>query len=293
VIFEEVKPFINSRLSQVIDQPGVYLLGHPFDGTTSFRPGARFGPDAIRQASWGLETYSPYLRKDLTDYPVFDLGNLELLPSRCDLMNKELTSFLIEQEQFSKKAKLLTLGGEHSISYTPIKHYLDHYEDLVILHLDAHADFRDGYLEDNYSHASIMKRVYDHFSSKNRLLQYGIRSGTKEEFNIMEKEKTLFTSLETLLENLKNIDNQRPIYLTLDLDFFDPAYLPGTGTPEAGGESFHSFVKIMKVLNQKNLVGADVVELAPMLDSSQISSCMASKVVREVILSMMPITSGM
>jgi agmatinase len=151
------------------------------------------------------------------------------------------------------------------------------------LHLDAHADLRDGYLEEKHSHASIMRRSLDFFGPKHQLIQYGIRSGTREEFVWMRENKTLRTSLQDLCDELEAMPATRPIYLTLDLDFFDPAYLPGTGTPETGGETYHSFIKIMKILNRKNLVGADVVELAPMLDPTQNSTCMASKVVREVI----------
>lgn len=164
--------------------------------------------------------------------------------------------------------------------------YLENYEDLVIIHLDAHTDFRDIFLNEKYSHANIIRRVWDHMTPKNELMQYGIRSGQKDEFEFMKENKTLITSLNDLLERVKSYDSKRPIYLTLDLDYFDPAYLPGTGTPEAGGEDFHSFVRLMKILKEKNFVGADVVELAPMLDATGNSSAFASKVTREVLLAM-------
>ena len=152
------------------------------------------------------------------------------------------------------------------------------------MHLDAHTDLRDGYLEEKYSHASIIKRVWDHFKSSQSLIQYGIRSGTKEEFDFMREHKTQMTSLEALISLLKETSEHRPIYLTLDLDFFDPAFFPGTGTPEPGGENFHNFMKIVKVLKTKNFVGADVVELAPKIDPTGNSSVFAAKVVRELLL---------
>lgn len=111
-------------------------------------------------------------------------------------------------------------------------------------------------------------------------------SGTKQEYEWMRKNKTLCSSLNELVEKLLLIDDKRPIYLTFDLDYFDPSLLPGTGTPEPGGELFHSFIKIIKILNKKNLVGADIVELAPELDHSGVSSVVATKVVREIMLAM-------
>jgi agmatinase len=184
------------------------------------------------------------------------------------------------------KIKFIVLGGEHSISYGPIVRYLEQYPDMVLLHLDAHADLRDGYLEEKYSHASIIRRVLDHFTDKNTLIQYGIRSSPREEFNWMKENGTLMQSLKECCEKLEAIPDSRPIYLTLDLDFFDPAYMPGTGTPESGGEDFHGFMKILKILNRKNFIGADITELAPMLDATNNSACMASKVCREIMLAL-------
>lgn len=283
---EQAKPFIGTTYDEAFYKNATHLIGFCFDGTTSFRPGARFGPDAIRDASFGLETYSSYLDKDIEDYPIVDCGNLPIFPSKWKLTNDYFHAVTKDLKLKEDQVKLLTLGGEHSISYGPIRLYLDQYEDLVLIHLDAHADLRDGYLEEKFSHASIIRRMWDHMDEKNELIQYGIRSGTKVEFDFMKEHKTLESSLENFCARLMDIDSKRPIYLTLDLDFFDPGFFPGTGTPEAGGESFHSFVKIMKVLNQKNLVGADIVELAPMLDATGNSSAFASKVVRETLLAM-------
>lgn len=283
---EQAKPFIGTTYDEAFYKNATHLVGFCFDGTTSYRPGARFGPDAIRDASFGLETFSPYLNKDIEDFSIVDCGNLPIFPSKWSLTNDYFHSVTKDLRLKEDQIKILTMGGEHSISYGPIRLCLDQYEDLVLLHLDAHADLRDGYLEEKFSHASIIRRMWDHMTDKNELIQYGIRSGTKAEFDFMREKKTLETSLENFCARIAELENDRPIYLTLDLDFFDPAFFPGTGTPEAGGESFHSFVKIMKILNQKNLVGADIVELAPMLDSTGNSSAFASKVVRETLLAM-------
>ncbi|MAX66576.1 MAG: agmatinase [Bacteriovoracaceae bacterium] len=285
---ETSKPFISAQYSEALYKNATHILGFCFDGTTSFRPGARFGPDAIRDASFGLETYSPYLQKDLEDYSIVDCGNLPIYPSKWKLTNDYFHGITKDLKLDQDKIKFLTLGGEHSISYGPMRLYLENFSELVIIHLDAHTDFRDGYLGEKFSHASIMKRIWDHMTPKNELIQYGIRSGPREEFEFMQQNNTQAQSLEELLSRIDQLSPKRAIYLTLDLDFFDPAFLPGTGTPEAGGESFHSFIKIMKVLSKKNLVGADLVELAPTIDPTGNSSAFASKVAREILLTLQP-----
>lgn len=283
---EQAKPFIGSTYSEAFYKNSTHIIGFCFDGTTSFRPGARFGPDAIRDASFGLETYSPYLDRDIEDYSIIDCGNLPIYPSKWKITNDYFHGMTKDLKLKEDRIKILTLGGEHSISYGPIRLCLDEYEDLALIHLDAHTDLRDGYLEEKFSHASIIKRVWDHMDDKNTLIQYGIRSGPKDEFNFMKEHNTLATSLDEFITRVQNIDQKRPIYLTLDLDFFDPAYFPGTGTPEAGGETFHSFIKLMKILKDKNFVGADIVELAPMIDPTGNSNAFASKVTREVLLAL-------
>ncbi|PKF55048.1 agmatinase [Alteromonadales bacterium alter-6D02] len=273
----------------------VHLLGFEFDGTACFRKGTKAGPNALRGVSDGIESYSPYLDDDIDDIVFYDLGNLSTEAKLSDNQHKN-----IEQQwqvatddyiaQFSPESisqhciKTLTLGGEHSISYAPIVTYLKAYDDLVLLHLDAHADLRDGYLGFHYSHASIIKRVSDHFSGQHQLIQYGIRSGTKDEYQWMRSNNTLINSREEFLQSVADLDDSRPIYLTLDLDYFDPSFFPGTGTPEPGGEDFHSFVSLCKILKNKNFVGCDVVELSPEIDATGNSDVFAAKVVRELII---------
>ena len=283
---EVSKPFIGTEYSEAFFKNTTHIMGFCFDGTTSFRPGARFGPDALRDASFGIETYSPYQDRDLEDYNVIDCGNLPIYPSKWKVTNDYFHGITKELNIRDNRIKILTLGGEHSISYGPIRLCLDQYEDLVLIHLDAHTDLRDGYLEEKFSHASIIRRIWDHMTPKNKLIQYGIRSGLKEEFEFMQEHGTLATSLAQLLETVNSIEPTRPIYLTLDLDYFDPSFMPGTGTPEAGGEDFHSFISLIKILKNKNLVGADIVELAPNIDPTGNSSAFAAKVTREVLLAL-------
>ncbi|MCP4912648.1 MAG: agmatinase [Oligoflexia bacterium] len=269
----------------------INMIGFEFDGTACFRKGTVEGPNALRDISYGIESYSPYLDKDLEEEKtIYDLGNVIVGETEDIDKNWQIgtDNFFeaINLDAVKSGTQILTIGGEHSISYAPIKTYLEAFDNLVLLHLDAHADLRDGYEGHHYSHASIIRRSLDHFKDTHQLIQYGIRSGTKEEYQYMNETKTIKKSLNDFLQSVEDIDDQRPIYLTLDLDYFDPSFFPGTGTPEPGGETFHSFISLMKILNQKNFVGADVVELSPSLDSSGNSSVFAAKVIREVSLAM-------
>ncbi|NMP17740.1 agmatinase [Thalassotalea sp. Y01] len=280
-----------------IYENSIHIIGFGFDGTACFRKGTKDGPNALRAASDGIESFSPYLNADIQDIQFNDLGNLRL-PGAIDYDDQRHTHQQWQsatddfEKQFSDidlkkhQVKILTLGGEHSISYAPIKTYLHQFDDLLLIHLDAHADLRDGYEGYHYSHASIIRRCLDHFAKGHQLLQYGIRSGTKEEYQYMREQKTLATSRQQFLDRVEAIGNDRPIYLTLDLDYFDPSFFPGTGTPEPGGEDFHSFVSLCKILRNKNLVGCDVVELSPNIDSTGNSDVFAAKVVRELLLCM-------
>ncbi len=292
LILPETGPYDFFEPSKDLSPSGTYLVGFGFDGTACFRKGTRLGPDAIRKVSTGIESYSPYLDQDLEDCQnLYDLGNVPVLETEDQEKNWQngTDAFfkLCEGHQLKEeKIKIVTLGGEHSISYAPLKIYLKNYSNLVVLHLDAHADLRDGYEGYHYSHASIIRRALDHMTEDHELIQYGIRSGTKEEYQWMKEHKTIRTSLGEFIESVEAIDDQRPVYLTLDLDYFDPSFLPGTGTPEAGGETFHSFIKLMKILKKKNFVGADIVELAPTIDPTGNSDVFATKVVRETILAL-------
>jgi agmatinase len=283
--------FESAELGQGFYSQSSHLIGFGFDGTACFRKGTKEGPDAIRAVSDGIESYSPYLDADLTDIHFYDCGNLCLgasdnVDEQWASASNDLTQMLDNLELEKEQIKLITLGGEHSISYAPIKAYLKQYPDLVLIHLDAHADLRDGYEGHHYSHASIIYRVQEHFGPQHQLIQYGIRSGTKEEYQWMSNSGTLCRSLIEFLTKIDHLDNQTPIYLTLDLDYFDPSFFPGTGTPEPGGEDFHSFIKLVKKLKHKNFVGCDVVELSPRIDPTGNSDVFAAKVVRELLLSM-------
>lgn len=283
------EPYEGTETADAILSNALHILGFEFDGTACFRKGTVHGPNACRAISDGIESYSPYLDRDLEDLaPIYDLGNLQAISpdgsQDWQRATDQYGALFNDIDLASTNVRTLLIGGEHSVSYAPIKRYLECYPDLVLLHLDAHADLRDGYLGYHHSHASIIRRSLDHFGPNHQLIQYGIRSGTKDEYQWMRDNGTLCTSRQDFLLRVREIPPDRPIYLTLDLDYFDPCYLPGTGTPEAGGEDFHSFISLMKILADKRFVGADVVELSPTIDPTGNSDVFAAKVLREIML---------
>ena len=261
----------------------IVLYGAPFDSTTSYRPGARFGPAAMRHESYGLETYSPYQDKDLIDCNVFDSGDLELCFGSSEMALSDIQK---RAEEILKSDKFpLLLGGEHLVTLGAVRAAAAKYPDLHIIHFDAHADLRDDYLGARLSHACVIRRCHD-ILGDGRIHQFCIRSGEREEFRFA-KEHTDFHpfTFEGLEETIQELDREQvPVYFTIDLDCLDPSVFPGTGTPEAGGVSFLELLAAIRKVSELNIVGADVNELAPMLDPSGVSTATACKVVRELLL---------
>ena len=262
------------------------LFGAPFDSTTSFRPGARFGPAAIRHESFGLETYSPYQDRDLTDCAIFDSGDLELCfgSAQAALADVEARA----QEILKADKMPILLGGEHLVTLGAVRAAAQKYPDLHIIHFDAHADLRDDYLGAKLSHACVIRRCHD-ILGDGRIHQFCIRSGDREEFRFARQHTELhpfsFEGLDTVCARL--IAENAPVYLTIDLDCLDPACFPGTGTPEAGGVTFPQLLTAILQVAQLNVVAADLNELAPMLDPSGASTAMACKVLRELLLALL------
>ena len=263
------------------DESKIVIFGAPFDSTTSYRPGTRFASSAMRNESFGIETYSPYQDKDLTDIKVFDGGNLELCFGSPE-------SALNDIENFSAKilgnGKLpCMIGGEHLVTLGAVRAAVKKYPDLHIIHFDAHADLRDDYLGQKLSHACVMRRCHE-LVGDGKIFQFGIRSGDREEFiwgkDHVTTNKFDFTGLENIAEKIQN----KPVYFTLDLDVLDPSCFPGTGTPEAGGVSFTELMSAIKSVSALNVVGIDVNELSPMLDQSGASTALACKLLREILL---------
>ena len=259
----------------------VGLFGVPYDGTTSFRPGTRFGPSAVRDVSTGLETYCPQLDLDLEAMAYADLGAVEIPFGSPEPVLEAVHQATIEV--LGLQLKPLMLGGEHSISSGAVAAVAEQHPDLALVQLDAHADLRDEWLGSRYSHACAMRRCLEVLPSR-ELLQIAIRSGTKDEFLELHSSDRL-VPFDQMVSRLQSLRGQ-PLYLTVDLDWFDPAVMPGTGTPEPGGFLWQHFAELVSELRHHQLVGADVVELAPQLDPSGISSVLAAKVTRSLLLLM-------
>ena len=256
----------------------IVMLGLPFDGTVSYRPGSRFAPEQIRLASWGLEEYSPYFDKHLEDCNFHDAGDLEF-----PLGNTQKSLDLIEKnvrEIYNDGKRVFGIGGEHLVTLPEIKAIKDFYNDLAIVHFDAHTDLREEYIGEPLSHSAVIRHSAKIVGFDN-LKQIGIRSGMKEEFELMKQHKTL-------IHEYKELDclKEKPIFITVDLDVLDTSIMPGTGTPEVGGLSFNELIEWFKYLSNFNIVGADVVELAPDYDTSGASTAVATKVIRELLMAM-------
>ena len=256
----------------------IIMLGMPFDGTVSYRPGSRFAPEQIRLASWGLEEYSPYFDKHLEDCNFHDAGDLEF-----PLGNTEKSLEVIKnnvEEIYRDGKRVFGIGGEHLVTLPEIQAVSKYVDNLAIVHFDAHTDLREEYLGEPLSHSAVIRHSAEIIGFEN-LKQIGIRSGMKEEFELMKKYGTLIHE-HSELDCFKN----KNIFVTVDLDVLDTSIMPGTGTPEVGGLNFNQLVDWFKYLSNFNIIGADVVELAPDYDASGASTAVATKVIRELLMAM-------
>jgi len=276
---KNIETFIGCDKS--FDESKFVLFGVPFDSTTSYRPGTRFASKYVRSESYSIETYSPYQDRDLCDINVFDAGDLELCIGDTQSALKKVESFVVDLLKAEKIPAMV--GGEHLVTLPAISAMQKKYNDLHVIHFDAHADLRDDFLGNKLSHATVMRRVWEILGDK-RIYQFGIRSGDKSEFiwatNHVYMQKFNFDNLEKAVDALKG----KPVYLSLDLDVLDPSVFPGTGTPEAGGVSFDDLLNALISLTELNIVGFDIVELSPPYDTSGVSVAVACKLLREVLL---------
>ena len=272
-------------MDNTYEESDIVVFGVGFDGTTSNRPGTRFASSAMRPEFYGLETYSPKLDLDLEDYKICDIGDLEL--SIGD-MHRVLDEIYEGTRNIVKDNKIpFMIGGEHLVTLPAFKAVHEKYKDIYVLHFDAHTDLREEYNNNKNSHATVIKRIWD-ILGDNRIYQFGIRSGTKEEFNFALKENHTYmevSTIDTFEDILKSLEKKN-VYLKIDLDVLDPSIFPGTGTPEPGGLNYNEFEKIFKILKDSNinLVGCDIVELSPDYDNTNVSTITACKILRELAL---------
>ena len=256
----------------------IIMLGMPFDGTVSYRPGSRFAPEQIRLASWGLEEYSPYFDKHLEDCNFHDAGDLEFPLGNTKKSLGVIRQNVEGQEIYKDGKRVFGIGGEHLVTLPEIQAISKYVDNLAIVHFDAHTDLREEYLGEPLSHSAVIRHSAEIIGFEN-LKQIGIRSGMKEEFELMKKYNTLIHEHKEL-----DVFKDKNIFITVDLDVLDTSIMPGTGTPEVGGLDFNQLVGWFKYLSQFNIIGADVVELAPDYDASGASTAVATKVIRELLM---------
>lgn len=265
------------------DESSVVIFSSPMDATTSFRPGTRFAGNAIRVDSFGVEWYSPYRNRDLKDYRTSDIGDLDLPTG--DVEASLAVIYKTAKQILKDGKKPMMVGGEHLVTYPVIQAMIEKYPDLHIIHLDAHTDLRDEFFGRKLSHATVLRRSHD-LVGDGKIFQFGIRSGDRSEFEWAASGHTHlrkfdFEGLDEVVQKIKD----KPVYITIDLDVLDPSVFPGTGTPEPGGMQYKDLLKAFDAFEHlENIVGGDLVELAPMIDPSGASTAVAAKSLREMIL---------
>ena len=266
-----------------LEESEIVLIGAGYDGTSSYRPGSRFAPVTIRsEALYSQENYSPYFEKDLTEKSIFDAGDMDLpIGNKSDalkIINKTA------DELFKGKKKVCTIGGEHLVTLPIVQAALQFFPELRIIQIDSHLDLMDDLFGDKFSHGTVMRRISELKETNKWIYQLGIRSGSKEEYDFAKMNTHVFQfNLNKVSEVIPEI-SKYPIYLSVDLDVFDPSLIPGTGTPEAGGIFFPDYIKFLKAMKGTNIIGCDMVELSPKIDPTGNSTIHAAKILRELLM---------
>lgn len=272
-------PFLSKDFIGAIDSyedSKVVLLGLPYDCTCSNRAGTRFGPQAARLESIGIEVYSAYFDLEMEDVPFYDAGDLEYpfgnAKKALDI-TKENVDIIYKDNK-----KLLGVGGEHLITLASVQSVVEKYDNIAVIQFDAHTDLREQYLGEELTHSGVMYKIGKLIGFEN-IAQIGIRSGEKEEFELMKKYSTFKTKKEEL-DKFKD----KNIFLTIDLDVLDPSLMSGVGTPEAGGFTYKELMDWLLYLKDFNIIGADIMELAPDIDPTKTSTATCAKLIREVLM---------
>jgi agmatinase len=264
------------------EESDVVIFSVPMDWTTSFRPGTRFAGNQVRVDSFGIEWYSPYRQADLKDFKTSDIGDLDLPIG--DVENSLKVVYETTQQIYNDGKYPVMIGGEHLVTLPVLQAAKEKYQNLHVIHLDAHTDLRESFFGRTLSHATFMYHAHK-FLGDHKIFQFGIRSGDKHEFEWAEKHiyqrKFDFEGLDQIVESLKNV----PVYITIDIDVLDPSVVPGTGTPEPGGMQYKDLILAFEQFEKLgHIVGVDLVELNPYLDPSGASTAVAVKSIRELVL---------
>lgn len=259
----------------------IALFGVCWDGTSSFKAGSRFAGFAVREASFGMEEFSFHQQRSLADVKFCDYGDLFLPPGQKERVMADIGSAV--REIRARKQFPIAFGGEHLVALPLILAAYEEHPDLALLHFDAHADLRPEMWGDTLSHATIIGRAADRIGFEH-LFQFGIRSGSVEEWTLAQRYQTLHPFTVEAVRSVLDRLGDRPVYLTLDMDVLDPSLYPGTGTPEPGGITWDLLISSLMLFRGKRLVGMDCLELAPHYDPTGVSAITMAKTLREMIL---------
>lgn len=277
-----------------IDNKGdIGIIGIPFDSGCTFRPGARFGPESIRKNSRLLRAYN----REQGIYPfknriVVDGGDIVCSPFNNEKAIEQIYKSI--KDNFNNFNNLVFLGGDHTISY-PILHSLyDKYGKVALIHLDSHLDTWDSYFDEKITHGTPFKRAVDEgYINTAKSLHIGVHGSTNSEEDFIKDKNMGFTvisgkeiyknGMDSCIDKIKNIVGESPCYISVDIDVVDPAFAPGTGTPEVGGMSSIQLISLLQDLQGMNIIGGDIVEVSPAYDNNDITGLLAAKVCYELI----------
>lgn len=266
--------FVNSQLQQA----ETIILGVPYDRSSSYVPGSRFAPQFIRIGADNIETYSPYFNRHITDIKIYDAGDIVLtypsIRETFQQIQKEVAKYIIENK------KLISLGGEHTITVPIIMELSKLYPDLYLIQLDAHTDTRDSYLEEKYCHATVIRRISEIIPA-NHIFQLGLRSLTGS----AKKNQYLF-SVAKYLNTIKQKIGKKPCYLTLDIDVLDSGIMPAVQTAVPGGISYQELFQSIVKMSSLNIVACDLVEYNPLASPNLGYASIMSEIMRELIIMM-------
>ncbi len=275
-------PFLGARPHP---RPAAVIIGVPYDGTATHRSGARLAPPAIRWASDSIETYSPVQQRDLEDLAFADAGDLDLAGCTTETMVERVKDAVIGVAGAAgadTRCRPVLLGGEHTITVGAVAALAERHPDLGVVVLDAHLDLRDEYDGRRWSHATTTRRIADRVGMA-RIGLLGARSGTRQEWAaapslaFCSRTAAFTTAAWAALAG-------RPLYLSIDIDAFDPGIAPGTGNPEPIGLCVDEFVGLLSVLRETRVVGCDLVEVSPTYDPGGQTAMLAAWLVREMLL---------
>jgi agmatinase len=258
-----------------LPEADIIVIGFPYDKTSSFLPGSKYGPEFIRFCSDNIEDYSPYQNKSLYDHKICDLDDISLDNKDWDQTIEKKINEIYDKEKF-----YVFLGGEHTITVPIIRSLKSIYSEFTVVQFDAHCDMRDQYKGKKMCHASVMRRVSEMLNIEN-IYQFGIRSGTKEEFSF-GKNLYKYEVLKPLASVIDKIHG--PVYLTIDVDVLDPGVLPAVSTPEPGGISYRELIDALLLFKDKQIIGADIVEYNPLTASPYGSGSTVAELLRELII---------